>query len=124
MAVFVPIGAAWAEVQPVLQSGQQQATGGAQEPGSGHGTNPSPADVQSKPNGTSNHEIASAERKRQIADESANLLKLANDLKAEVDKTTKDTLSLNVIRKADQIEKLAHNVKEQMSPAAGQNGAN
>jgi len=43
------------------------------------------------------------------------LLKLATDLKAEVDKTTKDTLSLNVIRKADEIERLAHNVKGKMT---------
>ena len=39
---------------------------------------------------------------------------MATDLKAEVDKTTKDTLSLSVIRKADEIEKLAHSVKEKM----------
>jgi hypothetical protein len=54
------------------------------------------------------------ERKRQITDDSARLLKLASDLKAEVDKTSKDTLSLGVIRKAEEIEKLAHNVKEKM----------
>jgi hypothetical protein len=40
-------------------------------------------------------------------------------LKAEVDKTNKDMLSLNVIRKADEIEKLAHNVKEKMRLPAG-----
>jgi hypothetical protein len=40
------------------------------------------------------------------------LLKLATDLKAEVDKTTTDTLSLEVIRKADAIERFAHDVKE------------
>jgi hypothetical protein len=68
-----------------------------------------------------NPDAVNADRKKQIADESAILLKLATDLKAEVDKTTKDTLSLNVIRKADQIEKLAHNVKEKMKPAVGQN---
>jgi hypothetical protein len=65
--------------------------------------------------------VTDAERKKQIADESAKLLKLATDLKAEVDKTSKDTLSVNVIRKADEIEKLAHSVKEKMKPAAGAN---
>ena len=39
---------------------------------------------------------------------------MALALKAEVDKTTKDTLSLNVIKKADEIEKLAKSVKEKM----------
>jgi len=61
-----------------------------------------------------NFEAANTERKRQIAEDSAKLLKLATDLKAEVDKTTKDTLSLSVIRKAEEIEKLAHDVKEKM----------
>jgi len=61
-----------------------------------------------------NFEAANVERKKQIADDSARLLKLATDLKAEVDKTSKDTLSLGVIRKAEEIEKLAHSVKEKM----------
>jgi hypothetical protein len=39
---------------------------------------------------------------------------MALALKAEVDKTTKDTLSLDVIRKAEQIERLAKSVKEKM----------
>ena len=61
-----------------------------------------------------NFAAANVERKRQIADDSARLLKLASDLKTEVDKTSKDTLSLGVIRKAEEIEKLAHSVKEKM----------
>jgi hypothetical protein len=65
-----------------------------------------------------NFATANAERRKQISDDSAKLLKLATDLKAEVDKTTKDTLSLGVIRKADEIEKLAHSVKEKMKLTA------
>ena len=68
-----------------------------------------------------NFDAANLERKRQIADDSAKLLKLASDLKSEVDKTSKDTLSLGVIRKADEIEKLAHNVKEKMKLTMGGN---
>jgi hypothetical protein len=77
--------------------------------------------VPSPKSETRNPDAANTDRKKQIADEGANLLKLATDLKAEVDKTTKDTLSLNVIRKAEEIEKLAHNVKEQTKPEVGQN---
>jgi hypothetical protein len=40
-------------------------------------------------------------------------------LKAEVEKTDKDTLSLNVIRKADEIERLARSVKEKMKLTVG-----
>lgn len=64
-------------------------------------------------------DAANAERKKQLSDESAQLLTLAMALKAEVDKTNKDMLSLNVIRKADEIEKLAHNVKEKMRLTVG-----
>ena len=70
---------------------------------------------------TQNFEAANNERKRQIAEDSAKLLKLATELKAEVDKTTKDMLSLTVIRKADEIERLAHNVKDKMKLTVGAN---
>lgn len=60
-------------------------------------------------------------REKQIADESAQLLKLATELKAEVDKTSKDTLSLAVIRKADAVEHAAHGVKEKYRADAGAN---
>ena len=62
---------------------------------------------------------ADSERKKQISDESTRLLAMAVALKAEVDKTTKDTLSLSVIRKADEIEKLAKTVKEKMKQGPG-----
>jgi hypothetical protein len=68
-----------------------------------------------------NFEAANAERKKQLADDSAHLLKLANELKTEVDKTDKDTLSISVIRKADEIERLAHIVKEKMKLTVGAN---
>jgi hypothetical protein len=64
-------------------------------------------------------EAANAERKKQIADDTSKLLELATQLKAEVDKTSKDTLSINVIRKAESIEKLAKGVKEKMKLTVG-----
>ncbi len=68
-----------------------------------------------------NFDAANLERKRQLTEDSARLLKLASDLKAEVDKTSKDTLSLGVIRKADEIEHLAHDVREKMKLTIGGN---
>lgn len=62
-----------------------------------------------------------AMRRKQIADESSQLLSLAIALKTDVDKTSKDTLSVSVIRKADQIEKLARTVKERMKFVPGKN---
>ena len=66
-------------------------------------------------------DAANAERRKQLVDDSALLLKLAAQLKTEVDKTTKDTLSLTVIRKADEIERLARGVKEKMKLSVGGN---
>jgi hypothetical protein len=43
--------------------------------------------------------------------QTATLLRLATDLKAEMDKTRKDELSIAVVRKASQIEHLAHEVR-------------
>ncbi|HUV70152.1 MAG TPA: hypothetical protein VMW15_10865 [Terracidiphilus sp.] len=51
-------------------------------------------------------------QKKQLADDSANLLRLANSLKAAVDKTTQDTLSIVVVRQAEEIEKLAHKMRK------------
>lgn len=42
------------------------------------------------------------------------LLKLATELKESVDKANKDTLSLEVIRKTEEVEKLAKSVREKM----------
>jgi hypothetical protein len=58
--------------------------------------------------------LRNAERQKQLVADTQKLLSLANELKADMDKSTKDTMSLDVIRKADEIEKLAHNVKERM----------
>ena len=53
-------------------------------------------------------------RERDIKKDTDKLLELATELKQYVDKTNENTLSLDVIKKAEQIEKLAHTVKEKM----------
>ena len=58
--------------------------------------------------------LLNADRQKKLKEDTAKLLELANELKAAVDKSNKDTLSLDVVRKADAIEKLAHSVKEGM----------
>lgn len=42
------------------------------------------------------------------------LLVLATELKESVDKTTENTLSLDVIKKTEEVEKLAKKVREKM----------
>jgi len=69
---------------------------------------PQPVEVAEKPSGSV---LPGDEDKQEVASEAADLLKMATALKAEVDKTTKDTLSLTVVRKAGEIEQLAHKVR-------------
>lgn len=57
---------------------------------------------------------ANRERQAELQRDTDNLLKLANQLKQYVDKSNENTLSLDVVKKAEEIEKLAHSVKEKM----------
>jgi hypothetical protein len=56
----------------------------------------------------------STERQKRLVADTDKLLALATELKTDVDKTNKNILSMDVIKKADEIEKLAHSVKERM----------
>lgn len=56
-------------------------------------------------------------RKKLFAAGCADLLRLANELKTQVDKTTADVLSVGAIRKADAIEQLARKLREQVKSA-------
>jgi hypothetical protein len=65
------------------------------------------------------------ERQESLKKDTDRLLALATELKERVDKTDENRLSLEVIRKAEEIEKLARQVREKMkaeylmpSPAA------
>jgi hypothetical protein len=57
---------------------------------------------------------ANLERQADLKRDTEKLLKLATELKESVDKTTEGTLSLDVVKKAEEIEKLAHSVKDKM----------
>lgn len=70
---------------------------------------PAPADAQQHNPPAANAELDPHGQK--LASQCADLLKLATDLKAQVDKSTKDQLSVTVVREAGQIERLARKVK-------------
>lgn len=57
---------------------------------------------------------ANEERQAQLKRDTEKLLSLATELKTYVDKTNSNILSLDVIKKAEEIEKLAHSVKDKM----------
>lgn len=53
-------------------------------------------------------------RQEDLKRDTDRLLKLATELKENVDKTSENVLSLDVIKKAEEIEKLAKSVREKM----------
>lgn len=53
-------------------------------------------------------------RQKDIVSDTNQLLKLAQQLKVDVSKSDKNTLSLNVVREAGEIEKLAKTIKDKM----------
>jgi hypothetical protein len=57
---------------------------------------------------------AAKERVAALKSDTDKLLKLSVELKAYVDKADENVLSLDVIRKAEEIEKLARSVKDKM----------
>jgi hypothetical protein len=93
--------------------------------GGGSATRPAePVGIEPQASGTSDEvlkgrmqqvqEAAVSERHRRMVADSDRLLQLATDLKAEVDKSTKDEMSVTAIKEATEIEKLAREVKERM----------
>lgn len=57
---------------------------------------------------------AAKERIANLKSDTDKLLKLSIELKAYVDKSDENVLSLDVVKKAEQIEKLAKSVKDKM----------
>lgn len=110
MALGMPLvlfcGTGFAEVQNNLPARPEPA----QSPGAPKIGQPSPTDV-GKPSEKETKEILK-QNQRQIEENVEKIYKLAGELKGEVEKTdAANTLSLPMIQKAEQIEKLAKQVK-------------
>jgi type VI protein secretion system component VasF len=59
-------------------------------------------------------EMVADDRQKKLLADADQLLAMAQQLKSSVDQTKKDELSIQVIKQADQIEKLAKSVKDRM----------
>lgn len=57
---------------------------------------------------------ANKQRQAELKRDTDKLLTLSTELKEYVDKTNENVLSMDVVKKAEEIEKLAHNVKMKM----------
>lgn len=58
--------------------------------------------------------MAAEERQKKMTNDAERLVQLAQQLKESVDKSNKNTLSVDVIRNAEKMEKLARQVKDNM----------
>ena len=99
--------------------GTQQAPGGKQ--GLPSTSDPFGEDSKSKGDDMPTHPMSdkqvkwrNEERQQRLVSDTNKLLTLATQLHEDVAKTDKNILSLDVVRRADEIEKLAHSVKERM----------
>lgn len=54
------------------------------------------------------------ERQRRLVEDTEKLLALATQLHDDVAKSNKNILSIDVVKRADEIERLAHSVKDRM----------
>ncbi len=114
LALFVPLMATVLAAQSSVQSPMQSPT---QIPrlGSLPGANSDDRDNEQRAKLERDlAKKANRDRQAQLQRDTDSLLKLANELKQYVDKSNENTLSLDVVKKAEEIEKLAHSVKEKM----------
>jgi hypothetical protein len=105
----------------VGQQTQQPTVPPAQLPGNmnaDHGLNAGPSVDENDPQRArmlaQAVKMGNEDRHKRLEADTDKLLALSTELKADVDKAKKDELSMDVIRKAAEIEKLAHDVKERM----------
>jgi len=104
VAIVLPV---WAQ--------RQSATPPA-PPGDRNGLGTAPAD-EDDASARLAHDMAkkaNIERQAAIKSDTEKLLKLAVELKASVEKSNENLLSMDVVKKAEEIERLAHSVKDKM----------
>jgi len=104
---WLTISSAWAQdgSAPAPQGGAQRHSPGITQPSS-------PAEIEMQKR-LARERVQ--ERFAQIKKDTDHLLELATQLKKSVDEASDQTLSLEVIRKAEQIEKLAKQVRQKMA---------
>jgi hypothetical protein len=104
----------------VTVAGRTQQVGAPQAPGlPPSATQPQTTEPFNKGDEFPTHTMAekqqkwrNEERQQKLVADTDKLLLLATQLHDDVTKTNKNILSLDVVRRADEIEKLAHSVKE------------
>lgn len=91
---------------------QQQVPNMPTQPG--FGEPPGPNDPMERQRLEKMEKARNVDRQKQLQRDTDKLLSLAKELKEDVDKSNKDMLSIDVVKKAAEIEKLAKSVKDRM----------
>jgi hypothetical protein len=98
-------------IYPPGQSGNRQQQG---SPSPVLGEPPSAADEARVRMEEQRVKLQIDERQKHLQADTARLVQLSSELKEEVDKSGKYVTSVEAIRKAEEIEKLAHSVRDRM----------
>lgn len=107
-----------AETQSQVQNQQRNQRNSPQQPASsssplGTGTDSAPDPFRASMDAR-RLRMQNDDRYKRMVTDTEKLLALSTELKEDVSKANKNELSLDVIKKAAEIEKLAHDVKERM----------
>ncbi len=106
---LIGLGPLSAAAGPVPQQGAQSPSRPSFPDTAGAGM-----DAPVGPSGLKLEHMREDDRRKRLLSDTAKLVALSNELRTEVEKTPKDELSLDVVKKAAEIEKLARDVKERM----------
>jgi hypothetical protein len=98
----------WCVAAPAQQKDSQQSGSSAAQSQPTAAKAPDAADKSAAP------KSPAEARQAQLQADTQRLYQLTQELKEEVAKSNKDTLSVTVIKKAEEVEKLARSLKERM----------
>jgi succinate dehydrogenase/fumarate reductase flavoprotein subunit len=108
------VAVSWAGLHTISAAQIQQQQMPTVQPPPGFGEPPNPADAMQRQQQQRMEKARNVDRQKQLEQDTDKLLALAKELKEEVNKSNKDTLSVDVVKKAAAIEKLAKSVKDRM----------
>jgi hypothetical protein len=104
----------WAGLHTISAAQLQQQQMPAIPSPPGFGEPPNPPNPMARQQEERMEKARNVDRQKQLEHDTDKLLALAKELKDEVSKSNKDTLSVDVVKKAAEIEKLAKSVKDRM----------
>jgi hypothetical protein len=109
------LAGSWANLHTISAAQMQQQQPPSMQVPPPFGQQPSePNDPMQRQRLEKMEKARNADRQKHLVQDTNKLLALAKDLKEEVDKSNQDTLSVDVVKKAGEIEKLAKSVKDRM----------